>query len=75
MRPCCAPPRCRSGPPGSRCAVAVAAPAFVLTAPDPIAQLARHPLFGTLLVWMEALAITAGAEAGHGRETWTSPRG
>jgi len=55
--------------------VAVAAPAFILTGVAAIAQLARYPLFGSLLVWMEALAITAAAEAGHGRETWTSPRG
>lgn len=39
--------------------VAVAAPAFVLTGVDPIAQLARYPLFGALLLWMEALALTA----------------
>jgi len=43
-------------------AVAVAAPAFVLTGVEPIAQLARYPLFGSLLVWMEALALTAAAE-------------
>ena len=47
--------------------VAVAAPAFVLTGVDPIAQLARYPLFGSLLVWMEALAVTAAAEAGRRR--------
>ncbi len=47
--------------------VAVAAPSFVLTGVDAIAQLARYPLFGALLVWMEALAITAAAEAGHRR--------
>ena len=39
--------------------VAVAAPAFVLTGVNPIAQLARYPLFGPLLLWMEALALTA----------------
>lgn len=44
-------------------AVAIAAPAFVLTGVDPIAQLARYPLFGALLVWMEALALTARREA------------
>ena len=47
--------------------MAVAAPAFALTAVDAIAQLARYPLFGSLLVWMEALALTAAAEAGHRR--------
>jgi hypothetical protein len=47
--------------------VAVAAPAFVLTAVDPIAQLARYPLFGSLLVWMEALAFTAAGEVGRRR--------
>jgi hypothetical protein len=44
-------------------AVAIAAPAFVLTGVDPIAQLARYPLFGALLVWMEVLAVTAWHEA------------
>jgi len=44
--------------------VAVAAPAFVLTGVDSIAQLARYPLFGSLLVWMEALAVTAAGELG-----------
>jgi hypothetical protein len=44
--------------------VAVAAPAFALTAVDAIAQLARYPLFGSLLVWMEALALTAAADVG-----------
>jgi hypothetical protein len=39
--------------------VAVAVPAFVLTGVDAIAQLARYPLFGSLLLWMEALAVTA----------------
>jgi hypothetical protein len=43
--------------------VAIAAPAFVLTGVDAIAQLARYPLFGSLLVWMEALAVTAAGEA------------
>jgi hypothetical protein len=46
-------------------ALAVAAPAFLLTAVDPIAQLARYPLFGALLVWMEALALTAAREVGQ----------
>ena len=47
--------------------VAVAAPAFALTGVDAIAQLARYPLFGSLFVWMEALALTAAAEAGRRR--------
>ena len=47
--------------------VAVAAPAFVLTGVDSIAQLARYPLFGSLLVWMEALAVTSASEAGRRR--------
>jgi hypothetical protein len=42
--------------------VAVAAPAFVLTGVEAIAQVARYPLFGSLLVWMEAVAVTACAE-------------
>ena len=47
--------------------VAVAASAFVLTGVDPIAQLARYPLFGSLLLWMEALAVTAAGETGRRR--------
>ena len=39
--------------------VAVAAPAFVLTGSTRSRQLARYPLFLSLLVWMEALALTA----------------
>lgn len=38
--------------------VALAAPAFVLTGLDPVAQLARYPLFGALLAWLAALAVT-----------------
>ncbi|MGZ8620956.1 MAG: DUF998 domain-containing protein [Actinomycetota bacterium] len=53
--------------------VAVAAPAFLLTGVDPIAQLARYPLFGSLLVWIEALAVTAAGEAGRRRAGGTRP--
>ena len=53
--------------------VAVAAPSFVLTGVDPIAQLARYPLFGSLLVWMEALAVTAVFEAGRRRTGGDQP--
>jgi hypothetical protein len=58
--------------------VAVAAPAFVLTGVDAIAQLARYPLFGSLLVWIEALAVTAGAtkrrQAGGAEQVRSSAR-
>ena len=53
--------------------VVVAAPAFLLTGVDPIAQLARYPLFGALLVWIEALAVTAAGEAGRRRAAGTWP--
>lgn len=46
----------------SLAAVIVAAPAFALTAVDDVAQLARFPLFGSLLVWTEALALTAARQ-------------
>jgi hypothetical protein len=64
-------PRCRLMPRLSLLTVAVAAPSFVLTGVDSIAQLARYPLFGSLLLWMEALAVTAVRGTSGGR---TGPR-
>ena len=64
-------PRWRPMPRFSLVTVAVAGPSFVLTGVDSIAQLARYPLFGSLLLWMEALAVTAARGTSGGR---TDPR-
>jgi hypothetical protein len=41
----------------SLAAVVVLAPAFLLTGVDAVGQLARYTLFGTLLLWLELLAL------------------